>query len=321
MALKDGVVTPAMLIYASFVLRVFKSCIYQTSSLSPTQYCILLELQRAPGSRGPTFLQNRSGRGTSPMQDDGGRTVFPSVGIGQIAQKLALTPSAISIALRELEKYRLITCTSNEDDRRGIILAITRAGNREIERIDTALAEAIASVWQPLTAKQRRMMLSCSLKAMSNHERLRIDGGHLRADTAYAEGMIMSYNAYQKAARLHRVSINEAIVLYWLSSQQQPRATSEVCRAVLLKLNYVTQVSQKLVERGLIKREVDSQDRRIALLKATQEGRERIQHIRKDLDRVVLSGFFQPSLAEQDCFRDVAEAIIGDEIKRSRFVW
>lgn len=284
----------ALLIAVGFYYRVLKSSIYQASALSLTQYCVLLELQEAAANS-------------------------HSLTIGEIARKLSLTSSAISTAVRGLENAGFVVCSANRDDRRCIDITLCAQGNTEVKRMDTAVVEALSFLWELLLPSQRRKILESTLKAMSAQKRLRVETGHLRAETAFAECLVISFNAFTEAARLHRISLNESIILAWLCEQQQPRSLSEASTAVLQKLNYVVQVSNKLASRMLIERETATLDRRKIMLMATDAGRERMQRIQRDMDRAFLNVFSECTLEELECLMNSSDVVIAAETRRNRF--
>ncbi len=287
-------VTATHLIAASFCYRVLKSSIVQTSALSISQYCVLLELQDAAVNSHPA-------------------------NIGQLASRLSLTPSAISIALRDLEDSRLASCLGSRDDNRKVDISITAKGDSEVKRIEAGISEAIAYMCAGLTFSQRQLILNAVLKTMSEQKRLRIESGRLRNETAFTETVIVCFNAFKEAARLHRISINETIALAWLCDQQKPRPISELSHAILQKLNYVVQVNNKLVSRSLVRRELSSSDRRISMLSITNAGKQRFNHVQKDLDKVMHDFFSKCTQEEWECFKKSADAIVAEDAKRNRY--
>jgi DNA-binding MarR family transcriptional regulator len=87
--------------------------------------------------------------------------------------------------------------------------------------------------------------------------------------TAHAE--IMRQLADEDVWR--EVSIREYDVLYTLSKCRAPIRLGELNRRVLLSQPALSRMVDRLVERGLVKREADSSDGRSVLLSLTEEGR------------------------------------------------
>jgi DNA-binding MarR family transcriptional regulator len=239
--------------------------------------------------------------------------------IGELAQALSLTPSATSVAASGLVEKGLAVRGRGEEDARKVAIALTDWGKAKVADIDEVVAEVITALWQPLSDAQRQIMLKCSVKATSKRNRLRVDSGKLRADTAYAEGMLMGHNAYTRIAELHRLLLSEVIVLYWLSSALEPVTMSALAAEVLIRPNNLTLLCRNLIRRELMLATPDPTDRRLQLVAITEVGKERVHRVVKDLSEVVLSDFIQSTDAERDCFRAVAKAIVDAEKKRHRF--
>lgn len=294
MPVDEGVVTPDILIGCCFSYRILKNSIQRSSALSLSKYLILLELQDAAANASSTT-------------------------IGNMAQKLALTSSAISIAVRDLKEARLVSCLSNKDDHRSVSVDITAQGISEIARINIAVVEALTFILQPLSPRQRREMLSNLLKAVSTHKHLQGESWRPSAEATYAKSTTLCFHALQNAIRLHRISMNEATVLFWLSRQSQSAPLSEVSRAVLLKLNYLVQVSNKLVSRKLAVREAFVGDRRIVLLASSDTGKERMQRIQKDMDKAMRKVFPQLSFEDLEYIQKSNAAVVAEEMKRNRY--
>jgi DNA-binding MarR family transcriptional regulator len=72
----------------------------------------------------------------------------------------------------------------------------------------------------------------------------------------------------------HDVSMREYDVLYALSKCTQPMTGRELDRRLLLSQPALSRMVDRLVERGLVNREVDSADKRNLRLSLTDEGRE-----------------------------------------------
>lgn len=279
-----------ILIYTAFTAKALRKALAEQVDLSTAQFSLLVSLTR----------------------NGGGQRV------GAIAQGLAVSNSAVSAAARDLEKRRLIRYQTLLIDRRAQELIITSAGKAAVACADTVVLKVISEVWQPLSAEQSKTMMQCALMATGNSGRVRSEAGYLRADTAYAEGMLMAHNAFTAVAHLHRLSYFEVTTLAWLLEHGGKRSKSALAESLLLKPNRFSQISESLLKRNLISEAASSGDRRLALVELTRAGRERCRRIQTSLDKVVTSDFYHSKSHEQQTFREVAKLIVNNEIRHRR---
>ena len=77
----------------------------------------------------------------------------------------------------------------------------------------------------------------------------------------------------------HDVTMREYDVLYTLSKNDEPLRIGELHRHVLLSQPALSRMVDRLVERGFVKREADTADRRGVRLSLTRTGREKQREI------------------------------------------
>ncbi len=157
----------AILVYLAFTVKVLNASMSKRSSISTTQYIMLISL-----IRGGDHLR-----------------------VKEVADILSINHSTVSVQAAKLKEAGYLSYKTSEDDNRGMELHITKAGKEIVDRTDKIVAEAINTVWQPLSSAQRRGMLKSALSAVGKNRRRQENGMH-RADTAYAEGILMSIRAF-----------------------------------------------------------------------------------------------------------------------------
>jgi DNA-binding MarR family transcriptional regulator len=279
------VCTATVLIYTAYVEKALKTALRENTTLNTTQYCVLLVLLRNDGHQR----------------------------MGRIAKTLSVTSSTISVAAQALETRDLARRVALEDDKRAQELHITDSGEQVVIKADKVVAKTIADIWEPLTSQQRKSLFKSALKAMDENNRTRIDAGLRRADTAYAEGTLISYHAFAHAAKLHGLNYCEAATLAWLEEHDCMVGKGQLAEKLMVKPNYFSQICNGLTKRGLICENRIKDDRRRVLVGLTQAGRERALRTRSDLNAVVATSIYKTSPEEQRVFREIAEIVLRKE--------
>ena len=75
---------------------------------------------------------------------------------GQIAQLARLSPSALTETVEGLERDGLVRRESDPDDRRGVRVALTSEGRRQVQRFEAGCVAALTKRLEPLTSVQRQ---------------------------------------------------------------------------------------------------------------------------------------------------------------------
>ena len=75
---------------------------------------------------------------------------------GQLAQLARLSPPAISETVEGLERDGLVRRESDPDDRRGVRVALTAEGRRQVQRFEAACVASLTQRLAPLTSGQRQ---------------------------------------------------------------------------------------------------------------------------------------------------------------------
>lgn len=278
-----------ILVYTAFTAKALGAVMNKRSSLSSTQHSMLLALMR----KGKQLRVN------------------------QVAKALNINHSTVSVQAAKLEALGLVKHRVSEDDNRGVELIITSRGKEAVKQTDKIIIEVIDSVWQPLTSAQKKSMLQSAVNAVGK-SRIRYEDGIQRADTAYAEGMLMSFRAFQSIARLHGLSYFEATALASLDMSGATVSKGRLAELLLIKANHLSQICEALAKRGLISEEKSEKDRRLIKVKITKEGRERIRRTMIDMDRVITNDLYESSPEEQAVFRTIAQAIVENEIEHRK---
>ena len=76
-----------------------------------------------------------------------------------IGRHAGLDPSDVTQTVRDLEAAGDITRRPSGDDRRRMVIAITRAGRRTLDQLDAAIDETQAALLSPLSDAQREGLL------------------------------------------------------------------------------------------------------------------------------------------------------------------
>lgn len=77
---------------------------------------------------------------------------------GLLAQHSKLSPPAITEAVEGLERDGLVHREPDPDDRRGVIVALTPEGRRQLQRFEHAAAAAVAEAFASLDAAKRQRL-------------------------------------------------------------------------------------------------------------------------------------------------------------------
>jgi DNA-binding MarR family transcriptional regulator len=77
---------------------------------------------------------------------------------GLVAQRLTLSPAAVTEVVESLVRDGLVRRDTDPDDRRAVVLALTAEGRRVFERYELAASSAVAQVLGRLTPPQRRRL-------------------------------------------------------------------------------------------------------------------------------------------------------------------
>ena len=75
---------------------------------------------------------------------------------GTLAHLSRLSPSAITETVEGLERDGLVRRESDPDDRRGVRVALTAEGKRQVQRFESGCVAALTERLAPLTATQRQ---------------------------------------------------------------------------------------------------------------------------------------------------------------------
>ncbi|MFB9643167.1 MarR family winged helix-turn-helix transcriptional regulator [Agromyces lapidis] len=76
-----------------------------------------------------------------------------------IGRHAGLDPSDVTQTVRDLEAAGDLTRRPSSDDRRRMVIAITRAGRRTLDQLDAAIDETQAALLSPLSDAQRERLL------------------------------------------------------------------------------------------------------------------------------------------------------------------
>lgn len=95
---------------------------------------------------------------------------FGEVHQAAIGRHAGLDPSDVTQTVRDLEAAGDVTRRPSSEDRRRMVIAITRAGRRTLNQLDAAIDEAQATLLSPLSDAQREQLLE-SLEVLAEaHE-------------------------------------------------------------------------------------------------------------------------------------------------------
>lgn len=75
---------------------------------------------------------------------------------GQLAHSARLSPSAITETVEGLERDGLVRREPDPEDRRGVRVALTAEGRRQVQRFESACVAALTQRLAPLTIPQRQ---------------------------------------------------------------------------------------------------------------------------------------------------------------------
>ena len=76
-----------------------------------------------------------------------------------IGRHAGLDPSDVTQTVRDLEAAGDVTRRPSSEDRRRMVIAITRAGRRTLDQLDAAIDETQAALLSPLSDAQRERLL------------------------------------------------------------------------------------------------------------------------------------------------------------------
>ncbi|MFC4601721.1 MarR family winged helix-turn-helix transcriptional regulator [Cohnella hongkongensis] len=88
----------------------------------------------------------------------------PSIHAGEIAQRLRITPSAVSQILNALEKKKRLTRTINPDNRREIRLELTPEAENDFEKMETVERAIIQKYYSQLAPEELLQLKSILTK-------------------------------------------------------------------------------------------------------------------------------------------------------------
>ena len=244
--MKQGLFTLNHLINNIYSVHAIRQAIAKNFDISLTQYGILLELTKSGGSSTPHAL----------------------------AAHLGVSPSAITLCLNQLEPAAYVLRQPLEEDRRKIQVELTASAGQLLPQIDLIVAKTISDIWQPLTKKQRELLLRGALSVVKQRRGLRRHSGKVRADTLYAEAVIITYVALSAIAKEHGLILAEFSILYALAKSHQAMRSVDVANMLLMRQNWLTVAVKPLVRKGYVKVAGDESDGRVRLLAITGLGNE-----------------------------------------------
>lgn len=222
--------------------------VVQDGGLTVTQYRILLEIKRLKGR---------------------GR-------VGDVAEALILQSSSVTCAADGLEGVGLVAREEDPDDRRGILLVLTEAGERTLRVIDGMITETINSMWANYTPEQHEILFE-SARYCAEVLRVPYEGPEgANAQTAFAQiSRTVLRIASEAVKNRSHLSVTEFRILLDLMEEGEGERVCDIAAALGLRANVVTSGADSLCKQGLVERRRDVGDRRAVILEMTPHGRAR----------------------------------------------
>ncbi|MDR1713309.1 MAG: MarR family transcriptional regulator [Coriobacteriales bacterium] len=286
--MKQGLFTLNHLINNIYTTHALKAAIARCFDISLTEYCIFLELIKGASPGSPSHL----------------------------SQRLGLTPSAVTLCLNHLEQRGLVDKAAQGDDARRLDIVLSASGLQLLPQIDREVAQVISDIWQPLTSAQRELLLKGSLVIVRMHRNIRLESGRVRADTLYAEAVLITYASLGRIARQHGLTLNSFSILFALARQRNPMRAMDVANTLLMRQNTLTASAKALLANNLVQLHVDAGDRRSHLLSITEEGNEVFFRAYRPMDALTHERMGTLDAQERREFKAIGDIFIAAERKR-----
>jgi MarR family 2-MHQ and catechol resistance regulon transcriptional repressor len=78
--------------------------------------------------------------------------------VGQICEKMLVSGGNMTLVLDNLEKQNLTERTHNKEDRRSLIIQLTKEGKKTFDKVFPAHAEYITELMSPLTSDEQKKL-------------------------------------------------------------------------------------------------------------------------------------------------------------------
>lgn len=243
----------------------------------------------------------------------------------QLSERFDFPLQTVISALDSLARRRAIKRTKDGVDKRSSKARITPAGKALLARADRILNGFMDSLWNALTYQQSQLVYWGSVKASSSRGIIRAKGGVLDSNLAYYEGAIISTMAANKTLSPQGIVLDEFRVLVLcmiaeaggLGSGQACSSFTRIGNELMLQSSTLHRLVCGLAQKGLLRIEPATYDKRARLLKPTAEGRRLVEQC----SPTVLSSLKSDSVyMNSKDFADFAEiAIAINEVLRGFF--
>ncbi|RSM43644.1 MarR family transcriptional regulator [Amycolatopsis balhimycina DSM 5908] len=88
-----------------------------------------------------------------------------------LGRRCSMDRSDVVAAINELAERAFVERTPDPDDRRRNIVRLTKAGDRQLRRLDQALEQAQDELLGPLTAEDRQVLTGLLTRLLHHHQR------------------------------------------------------------------------------------------------------------------------------------------------------
>jgi DNA-binding MarR family transcriptional regulator len=88
-----------------------------------------------------------------------------------LGRRCSMDRSDVVAAINELAERAFVERTPDPDDRRRNIVRLTKAGDRQLRRLDQALDQAQDELLGPLTAEDRQVLTGLLTRLLHHHQR------------------------------------------------------------------------------------------------------------------------------------------------------
>ncbi|WP_067817849.1 MarR family winged helix-turn-helix transcriptional regulator [Actinomadura kijaniata] len=96
---------------------------------------------------------------------------FGAASQADLGRRCSMDRSDVVAALNELAEQGFVERTPDPDDRRRNIVTLTKAGQRQLQRMDRALDKVQDDLLEPLAAKDRQTLTRLLTQLLAHHQR------------------------------------------------------------------------------------------------------------------------------------------------------
>ncbi|MEE8721971.1 MAG: MarR family transcriptional regulator [Eggerthellaceae bacterium] len=231
--------------------------------------------------------------------------------VSAIADELAHSKSAVTIALNGLERKKAVTRAYDSADKRVVTVRVTDAGRDLVARIDPAVKQVAHEFWSCYTDEELELTYRDSGATAENFNLAYRKDGSMSIENAYVDASWVIVFAITQQLKRANISLNEYRLLYLLYETPDGMRPSDAARRLLLWSNEVATTSSKLEQHGRIVRTRNDTDRRSCTLTITPSGVDKLKRITPGVVETLRSSIVDLPAGAFDRYEAIARKVLS----------